>query len=178
MRSTSCWWRAGRSIAALRNLAPAFAFCLGLASCTSPAPEPSDAETPGAPSSVASVEQSPTKAAVELSQKDEGLVCRAAIADLNGHKPAIVKVVSSRPDLVRVRYKRPDDGKLWTNECRFDGDRVIWRTVDAFGSGSGMGRWRESPMDETIRYSMNGSKVTISTSYSDGSGGSETYSFD
>lgn len=110
-----------------------------------------------------------------LSVSDIGRVCRAAVAALNGHKPAIMKVVSTEGGLVRVRYSRPSDGKVWTNECRIDGERVIWRTVDAFGAGSGAGRWRTDPADETVTYKLEGPTVQITTSYSDGSASTESY---
>jgi len=83
-------------------------------------------------------------------------------------------VNSNSENSVVVRYSRPDDGKEWTNECRFESDRVIWRTIGAFG-GSDAGRWRIGPYDEDIRFALEGSSVTITTTYSDGSSGSESY---
>ena len=122
-------------------------------------------------SDASAAEQSTPK----LAAADRARVCRAAVADANGHSPSIVKLVSDDGEIVRVRYNRPDDGKQWINECRFEGDRVLWRTVDAFGSGSGTGRWRDTPADESLTFALKGGDVTISTKYSDGSGGSETY---
>ena len=113
-------------------------------------------------------------AGTSLSANDRARVCRAAIAYLNGHSPAIMKVKSTTEASVVVRYNRPDDRKAWTNECRFSGDRVVWRTIGAFG-GSEPGRWRETPDDEDVRFSIEGTKVTIKTTYSDGSSGSKTY---
>lgn len=101
----------------------------------------------------------------DLSISERGRVCRAAVADINGHPPAIVRIVTAGLDTVRVSYRRPSDGSRWTNECRFDGDRVIWRTVDAFGPGSGLGRWRIDPMDEVITYSIRGTRIGITTTY-------------
>lgn len=113
---------------------------------------------PEAPATIPAEE--PALAAADLAR-----VCRAAMAMLNGHKPAIIHVTQRGAALVRVEYRRPDDGELWKSECRTQGDRVIWRTIDAFGPGSGMGRWRENPADEVIRFSLDRDKVTISLSY-------------
>lgn len=113
-----------------------------------------------------------------LSTADQGRVCRAVIADGNGHDPSIVRVDSNEAGIVQVSYDRPSDRKRWTNQCRFVADRVIWRTVDAFGPGTGVGRWRESADDEVIRYTLAGRSVTISTRYPDGSGSPATLTVD
>ena len=114
--------------------------------------------------------------AAQLTDADQRRVCRAAIADMNGHPPATVKVVSSNGGIVRVRYARPSDGKLWTNECRIDGRRVNWRTVEAFGPGSGFGRWRSDPMDEVLTYAIDGSDVSITTTFPGEAPATKTYS--
>lgn len=111
----------------------------------------------------------------QLSRADQERVCRAAIADMNGHPPRIVRVVSSNDGIVRVRYTRPSDGKVWTNECRIEANRVVWRTVDAFGPGSGLGRWRTHPADEVVTYSAEGDKVNITTTFPGEPPSTETY---
>lgn len=152
----------------------------GLAACDSSTPEQQDTNTQNMSLNViaqpdeAAVNNGPT-AKAPISTRDRARACRAAIADLNGRSPSIVKVVSDDGEIVRVRYKRPDDGKVWTSDCRFDGTTVMWRAVDAFGPGSGTRRWRDNPADEKITFSIDGSKVTITTTYPDGSGGSESY---
>jgi len=97
----------------------------------------------------------------KLSAPNLGRVCRAAIAAINVRDPGTVRVVSSRADIVRVRHRRPDDGSVWTSECTQDGDKVVWRAVDAFGPGSGPGRWRTHPMDEVLTFRIDGSRVDI-----------------
>ena len=92
-------------------------------------------------------------------------VCRAAIADLNGRSPSIMKVVRENAGTIRIRYARPSDGKVWTSDCRLEGDRVLWRTVDASGAGSGEGRWRDDPADEVLTYLLDGTRVTITTAF-------------
>lgn len=94
---------------------------------------------------------------------------------MNGHPPRIVEVVSSTGGIVRVRYTRPADGRVWTNECRIEGGRIIWRTVDAFGPGSGLGRWRTDPRDEVFTYSIAGDRVSITTTFPGEPPSTETY---
>ena len=110
-----------------------------------------------------------------LVPEDLRRVCRAAIADLNGQDPSITKVVSEDAGTIRIRYTRPSDGKVWTNDCRIEGDRIVWRTVNAFGAGSGEGRWRSDPADEVLTYRAQGDRVTITTTFSGEEPASETY---
>jgi hypothetical protein len=97
------------------------------------------------------------------------------IGSLNGHDPSIIKVDKIEGGIAQVSYNRPSDGTGWTSQCRAEGDRIIWRAVDSLGPGSGVGRWREHPDDEVTRFSLAGSKITITTTYLDGSGGSDEY---
>lgn len=113
--------------------------------------------------------------APQLAKVDQERVCRAGIAALNGHSPGIMKASVGGEDTIRITYARPDDGKIWKNECRIEGDRLVWRTVDAFGPGSGTGRWRTHPADEVISYRVDGDKVTITMRYEDGSETSEVF---
>ena len=118
------------------------------------------------------------KAQVEasaLSSAQLGRVCRAAIAALNGHSPAIMRIESNENGLASIGYRRPSDGKLWRNQCRVSRDRVLWRTVDAFGPGSGLGRWRTDPADERVTYAISGNRVTIAIDYGDGRPDRETF---
>jgi len=76
-----------------------------------------------------------------------------------------MKIVEGSSGTVRIRYVRPSDGKLWTNDCRVDGDRILWRTVNAFGAGSGEGRWRDDSADEVLTYAIDGDQITITTTF-------------
>jgi hypothetical protein len=126
------------------------------------------------PSSPASETPAPAPVAA-LSDADLGRVCRAAVAALNGRDPAIIKVEHITGDMAYVGYRRPDDGKVWKNRCRVEGDRVVWSAVDLDGPGSGPGRWRTHPDDETITYSIDGATVKVRVGFSDGSGWEESY---
>lgn len=86
----------------------------------------------------------------------KGRICRAAIASLNGRDPSIIKVLSSANGITRVRYTR-DDGTVWTNECRVaDNGYAEWRAVQ----NGQPGRWRD---EDTIRYSVDGTSISIQT---------------
>ncbi len=160
-----------RQVAA--TLATIFAtIVLGGCSSSDEADKPSVATEPTSAKSTSDISLPERKS---LTAAERAQVCRAAVADINGHSPSIMKIKSNSGKSVVVRYNRPDDGKAWTDECRFDGDRVVWRPIGAFG-GTKPGRWRDSPQDEVIKFQIAGSKVTISTTYSGGSGGTQTYS--
>lgn len=102
-------------------------------------------------------------APVKLTEADEGRICRAAIAAINGRQPDIIKVVKRSGEIIRTRYTR-DDGKVWTNECRVSGDKVEWRTFDVDGPGTGPGRWRD---EDDVRFVVSGQSITI-TQHMDG----------
>ncbi|WP_145961049.1 hypothetical protein [Sphingosinithalassobacter portus] len=86
--------------------------------------------------------------------------CKDAIAKLFGQPVSIMKATDQN-GFLRVHYNRPDDGKLWTNDCRVEGDRIIWRGVE----NGAPGRWRNGPYDETITYQIEGDNVSVEVSY-------------
>ena len=94
-------------------------------------------------------------------------VCKAAVARLFGHSPKIMKA-STAMDVTRVSYRRPDDGKLFTNDCQLEGNKVMWRSVNS-SPGSGPGPWRVRADDEVITFIIEGPTVKLTTRYSDGS---------
>lgn len=119
--------------------------------------------------SVASPSPAPNLTSAQLAS-----VCKAAIAETFAQPLKIMKVASNEGGIVRVRYNRPSDGKRWTNDCRLEGNRVIWRTVDAF-KGDGPGVWRIRPEDEVTTFRIDGGNVTIITKYPDNAPISSTY---
>ncbi|MFO1014520.1 MAG: hypothetical protein U1E50_12235 [Caulobacteraceae bacterium] len=151
---------------------------IALASTGCGRPEPAGPEpAPPAPEAVASkaATSASAAAAAGLSAAELGRVCRAAVAAINGRDPSIIRIVRSEEGMAYTEYARPDDGKIWKNRCRTDGDRVIWSTVDLDGPGTGPGRWRNDPADEIIRFKIDGRAVTISQDFGDGSVISNTY---
>ena len=111
----------------------------------------------------------------KLPAADLARVCRATVAALNDLDPDIVKVSGNSGELVQVRYTDANDDKVWTNECRVTGNRVILRSIEAFGPQSGKGRWRTAPMDEVITYKIEGPEVGVTTRYSETSSATETF---
>lgn len=124
-------------------------------------------------SAIAEVDDASSSEA-ELSSSDLARVCRAAVAHMMGKSPSIMKVKSNSGGVVRIQYRRPDDGTVWKDDCRLEGQRVMWRSVDAVGA-SGPGRWRNHPDDEVITYSIDGKTIRIGQKWSDGSYDAENY---
>lgn len=111
-----------------------------------------------------------------LTDKQRTMVCKAGIAILMGRDPKTMTATPQGGGLTRIQYRRPDDNKLWKTDCRIDGSRFMWRGVDSFGD-DGPGRWRDSADDEVITFAINGKKVTMTETFSDGSVVKETYRF-
>ncbi len=109
-----------------------------------------------------------------LTASELASVCKAGIAETFGQPIAIMKIVSNEAGIVRVRYNRPSDNKRWTNDCRVEGNRVIWRSVDAF-PGDGPGIWRTRPADEVVTFKLSGSQVVLETTYPDNAPVTATY---
>lgn len=119
--------------------------------------------------SVASPSTAPNLTSAQLAS-----VCKAAIAETFAQPLKIMKIMSNEGGIVRIRYNRPSDGKRWTNDCRVEGERIIWRTVGAF-KGDGPGVWRTRPEDEVTTFRIDGGNVTIITKYPDNAPISSTY---
>lgn len=91
-------------------------------------------------------------------------LCKAAISVEMGKKPSIMKVKTSG-DLVDLQYVRPDDGTHWKYQCKIiNGNQIMWRTAGDDNTPNRLGRWRDNPLDSTIKYSISGNTLTISES--------------
>jgi hypothetical protein len=112
------------------------------------------------------------KAVTQYTAKQTSMICRAGIAAEFGRDPKIMTAKTIDSGLMRVSYRRPDDRTLWKSDCRIEGDRIVWRTVDA-SPGSGPGRWRTGEYDDVLTFAIKGKSVT--THSSDGSSASDTY---
>ena len=143
---------------------------LALSACSESTPQPrpqearpsaADLAKADADMGVATTKAEPTK---PLTPAETASICKAAIAELFGHSPKIMKTAPFTGGVTRVLYRRPDDGKLWTNDCKLDGPQVMWRSVDVIP-----GRWRNHPADEVLTFRVTGRTVLIQTTYSDGS---------
>lgn len=99
-----------------------------------------------------------------------GRVCRATISAIMGRDSSTIEAVGFLNDYVETRYVRPEDDKVWFNRCKLNGNQVIWRTVDAAGPGTGLGRWRDSVEDEFISFEVvDDRKIKINQKFADGS---------
>lgn len=151
---------------------------LGLAACSSPAPQPQRQEARPSAADLAKADVDlgvkPVKAeSVVLIDSKTGIsICKAAIAELFGHSPKIMKSAPHDSGIVRISYRRPDDGKGFKNDCQLQGNRIMWRGVD-ISPGTGPGRWRNHPDDEVLTFRIKGSEVELTTTYSDGSSATE-----
>jgi hypothetical protein len=96
-------------------------------------------------------------------------ICRAATAVLFGPDVSIIVAGEVKDGVVQTRYARPDDGVIWKNQCKVEGDKVIWAGVDIDYSGQGPGRWRTEPSDEVISFAVQGENIEITMKYFDGS---------
>lgn len=91
-------------------------------------------------------------------------LCKAAISVEMSKKPSIMKV-RERGDLVDLQYIRDNDGSKWKFQCKIiNGDQIMWRTAGDDNTPNRIGRWRDDPLDSTIKYSVSGSTLTISES--------------
>ncbi len=111
----------------------------------------------------------------DLSSSDIDFVCRAAIAEIMGRDIAIMeatKVAVENKQIMQISYVRPSDNTRWTQHCYLEGDDVIWAGVE----NGVVGRWRNHPNDESIKFKLSGDKVTISQIFGDGSSISDTFS--
>ena len=69
--------------------------------------------------------------------------CKRYIGLIMGRDPSMMRTVASDSSLVRIDYRRNDDGKKFTYECSTIGDDIVWRGVDIFRPGDDPGRWRK-----------------------------------
>lgn len=145
------------------------AVTMALPACSDPVPQPRPQEAKPSVADLAKADADmgvvpskvePTK---PLTPAKTASICKAAIAELFGHSPKIMKTAPFQ-GVTRVLYRRPDDGKLWTNDCKLEGDRIMLRSVDVIP-----GRWRNDPADEVLTFKVTGHTVLMQTTYSDGS---------
>lgn len=100
-------------------------------------------------------------------------ICRATIAALMAQPLHIISSYGSDGQVVYVTYRRPDDGSIWKNKCKFEGSRVIWAATD--------GRWRDIPgAHEYVTYELSPDDKTlrIRQRFSDASSIDKEFAFD
>jgi hypothetical protein len=92
------------------------------------------------------------------------LICKAGIAKLFQQPVGSMKAAPMAGGIVRVSYRRSSDNTLWKNDCRLEGDRILWRALDV-SPGSGPGRWRDDPADGTVTYKMDGDRIVVTETF-------------
>jgi hypothetical protein len=115
-----------------------------------------------------------------LTGEDRQTICKAAISMEMGQNISIMESYKAIPEISRIEYVRPSDGKRWKYECKFPGDnyQVVWRGVDIFAAGGGPGRWRDSAYDDEYFYSISGDGAfTLKRKFVDRSITTEQFSF-
>lgn len=132
---------------------------LSLVGCERPTQVASDAPT----SPVTETNAMATPSAV-IDPGKTALICKAAIAKLFQQPAASMKAVPMAGGIVRVSYRRSSDNTLWTNDCRLQADRILWRAVD-ITPGSGPGRWRDDTADGTVTYKMDGDRIVVTETF-------------
>jgi hypothetical protein len=92
------------------------------------------------------------------------LICKTGIAKLFQQPVSSMKAVSMPGGIIRVSYHRSSDNTLWKNDCRLEGDRILWRAIDV-SPGSGPGRWRDDPADGRVTYSVKGDEIIVEETF-------------
>lgn len=107
---------------------------------------------------------------IELSEMQKINACKDTLAFMFGKsRRPLMKASVTSEGYIRIIYNRADDGTLWKNECKFEGDKIIWRGVDVAGFPKGPRRWRVDPLDDKITWKQVGDKIIVTAVASDGS---------
>lgn len=102
-----------------------------------------------------------------------GHLCRAAISMVMLRPVNIINVDSLSETVTSVSYIRPDDGTLWRQKCKTDGDHIVWAAID--------GRWRDKyDWEERLVFSLSNSGQTLKVRqiFPDGSGATREFGLD
>lgn len=94
--------------------------------------------------------------AQSLSGEQKINICKAAMAAIM-FQPVDIISGATHGSNARVSYVRVSDNQRFVYECRYEGDRVVWRTQ----FGSSWGRWRNDAADSIIRYKVSSNKINI-----------------
>lgn len=89
-------------------------------------------------------------------------VCKAVISSVMGRSPSIISINRTEGTIIYLSYYA--DSAKWNYRCKLQGSYAIWAAEP--------GRWR---IEENIHYTANGSKLTISQHFPDGSSSIESY---
>lgn len=106
----------------------------------------------------------PSSAAIAADGFSKANICKAAISSEMGRSVKTMKVLKSDADMPEITYTR-SDGQKYRYQCRFEGNKVIWRTYFNDHLKKGWGRWRDTdPNDSIITYKLSGKNLELTNS--------------
>ena len=104
------------------------------------------------------------------SQVTKSHICKAGVATVMGRDPSIMRIDTEVGGVLYLSYVRADDGSLWSNKCKVDGNLIIW--------ASNTGRWRNHPADPRLSYRIQAEIIYVEEKYSDGSATKKSFKLD
>lgn len=96
---------------------------------------------------------------------DNHELCKAAISSVMGRPVNSMISMRSKADSPEIFYTRKEDGSKHRYNCKFEGNKIIWRAYFDDPVQVGWGRWRVSEFDPVIMYTINGDELKILDSF-------------
>lgn len=93
-------------------------------------------------------------------------IAKYTMATIMNQPPSIIKV-KKEDNLYIVSYNRKTDSQKFSYKIKFKGMQIIWANLE--------GRWRDSSVDEKIRFVEENDKLKIIQTFSDGSESTEEF---
>lgn len=92
---------------------------------------------------------------------DNHELCKAAISYEMGRPVNSMISMRSKADSPEIFYTRKEDGSKHRYNCKFKGNKIIWRAYFDDPVQVGWGRWRDHELDPVIMYTINGDELKI-----------------
>ncbi|WP_165614938.1 hypothetical protein [Enterobacter roggenkampii] len=100
-----------------------------------------------------------------------GKICKATASSIFGYDHKLIELDNVVDDVAYVHYINARDKSRRAIKCRLDRDRVVW----ASDNSAYLKRWRTSPQDDIVLYSIVKNNLTISQEEVDGSISHDVY---
>lgn len=91
-------------------------------------------------------------------------LCKAAISSVMGRPVDSMISMRSKSESPEIFYTK-EDGAKYRYNCKFEGNKIIWRAYFDDPVQVGWGRWRDSELDPVIMYTVNGDELKILDSF-------------
>lgn len=91
---------------------------------------------------------------------DNHELCKAAISFVMQRPVNTMVSMRSKADSPEIFYTR-EDGSRHRYNCKFEGNKIIWRAYFDDPVQVGWGRWRDHELDTLIMYTINGNELKI-----------------